>query len=368
MQYKAIVVVGTRPNFVKISQLETALGNEGFKMILVHTGQHYDFNMSSAFFEELKIRTPDHFLSVGHEHPAVQIGSIINNLSEIFVQEKPDIVIVVGDVNSTLAAGICANKHGIKLAHLESGLRSSDRAMPEEINRIIVDQMSDIHLISEISGIENLKEEKLFGHSVLVGNTMIDTLVAFEKEIKKSNILEELNVKPKEYFLVTIHRPSNVDNLEGLTFVVDLITKVGFGEYKIVFPVHPRTRKRLESFGLLQQLEENKNIILTTPQSYFKFQNLIANSIAVITDSGGIQEETTFKQIPCLTLRDSTERPSTIDIGTNILLPFDIEKINASVNQILNGNWKEGAIPEKWDGKACARIATTLKDYLDNKG
>ena len=267
------ILVGTRPNFIKITQFKREAEKEGLKSIIIHTGQHYDYKMAGSFFENLKI-SPDYFLDVKPGNPAIQIGNIIVELSKLLEELKPDILIVPGDVNSTLAGAIAANKLNLKIAHLESGLRSNDERMPEEINRILTDRITNLFFVTEQSGIENLIAEKAPEKNIhFVGNTMIDTLVAFNDDIENSKIREEIGVI-KDYLLVTIHRPSNVDNPEQLSFIMDLLEEISKNN-KVVFPVHPRTINRLKYVGLFDKLDNNPNIIQTEPMDYFSFQNLI---------------------------------------------------------------------------------------------
>jgi len=335
-----------------------------FEYKLIHTGQHYDDNMSRLFFEQFKLKKPDVFLQMVGLTPAEQIGKIIIKLAEFFTEYKPDLVIVPGDVNSTLAASIAANKTGCLLAHLESGLRSKDRLMPEEHNRILTDQLAEHLFVTEQSGLDNLHKELQENRGVhYVGNTMIDTLVAFEKDIQASPILEKINVRKGEFALMTMHRPSNVDNAESLNKmleVIDFITK----RRTLVFPIHPRTSNNLRKFDLFERLEKNEKVILTPPLDYLAFQKLIANCNFMLTDSGGIQEETTFRQVPCLTLRENTERPSTVDIGTNKLMKFDIEDLAREIESIEAGTYKKGVIPKYWDGKATERIVEVIQKIL----
>ncbi|MFT5513157.1 MAG: UDP-N-acetylglucosamine 2-epimerase (non-hydrolyzing) [Bacteroidia bacterium] len=365
MAKKVGIVVGTRPNFIKITQFEKVFKTYGdlFDFKLIHTGQHYDVNMSDVFFEQFNLRRPDVFLETKGLSPVVQIGEIISQLGTFLEDWQPDILITPGDVNSTLAASIAANKTGTKLAHLESGLRSFDRTMPEEINRLLTDEITDEYFVTEQSGLDHLREEKATGRVHFVGNTMIDTLVAFEDDIQRSTILEDYNLEQQGFVLMTMHRPANVDtkeNLQKLIHILNHATKT----YKIVFPIHPRTRKSLENYGLSHQIESNEKIILTPPLDYFAFQRLTATCKFVLTDSGGIQEETTFRQVPCLTLRPNTERPSTIDVGTNTLVPFETDVVTSYIDQITNGTYKQGLVPELWDGKATERIVKILSDIL----
>lgn len=358
---KLILVVGTRPNFIKITQFPKHLKRiKGIDYKIVHTGQHYDTNMSTVFFDQFGF-SPDIFLGIERGSPATQMASIIKELEKVFLDERPDWVLVVGDVNSTAAAAITANKMDIRLGHIESGLRSFDRTMPEEFNRIITDDLSDIYFVTEQSGKDNLLKEGKRSESIhFVGNTMIDSMVAYEKGILGSGIMNELKLVKKDYVLMTMHRPSTVDSVEGLKKLLEIIDFVT-RQLKIVFPIHPRTIGKLKEFGLYEILKGNDKVILTEPLDYFAFQNLIHGSRFVLTDSGGIQEETTYLQIPCLTLRSNTERPSTIEIGSNELLPFDTSVVKDKIQSILNGTFKKGKIPPLWDGHATERIVEVLK-------
>ncbi len=365
MPKKVGIVVGTRPNFIKITQFEKVLNSYGdyFEMRLIHTGQHYDKNMSDVFFDQFGLRKPDHFLQTRGMSPVVQIGEIITQLGGLLEEWRPDILITPGDVNSTLAASIAANKTHTRLAHLESGLRSFDRSMPEEINRILTDNITDEYFVTEQSGVDHLKNENAVGNIHFVGNTMIDTLVAFDEQIKQSPVLDTYNLTPGTFVLMTMHRPANVDGKEGLEKLLNMM-EFAATNYSIVFPIHPRTRKSLENHGLMNRVTSNKQIILTEPLDYMAFQRLTAECKFVLTDSGGIQEETTFRQVPCLTLRPNTERPVTIDIGTNTLVPFDEEVVKSYITQIMDGSYKTGIVPPLWDGKATERIGAILKDIL----
>jgi UDP-N-acetylglucosamine 2-epimerase (non-hydrolysing) len=293
----------------------------------------------------------------------MQIAEIMTSMHTLCEKVgKPDLLLVPGDVNSTLAGALFAQKSGIKLGHIESGLRSYDRDMPEEINRILTDEISDLYFITEESGVDNIKNEGLKGTSFFVGNTMIDTMVAFENEIQKSQILSELKCKDKDYVLMTIHRPSNVDSRKGLETLLALLTFLD-DRIKVVFPIHPRTIHRIKEFGLQEEFDKLKNLIRVDPLSYFDFQKLIANCRFVLTDSGGIQEETTFRQVPCLTLRKNTERPITLSKGSNTLVSFNVDEITPYINDIMKGAYKTGAIPPFWDGKATQRILKAISEY-----
>ena len=364
--HKLWIVVGTRPNFIKVTQFKRLIAEKhpNIELTIIHTGQHYDENMAQVFFDQFGLR-PDIFLDIRPDRPAKQIAETIGKLSDLFSENRPNMVIVVGDVNSTLAAAVAANKNEIPTAHLESGLRSFDKSMPEEHNRIVADHLCQLHFVTEESGLINLRKEGIIESGIaFVGNTMIDTLVSYENRINESEILQNLRVKPGEYILTTLHRPSNVDNKSNATLLVRLMnTLTEHG--KIVFPMHPRTKSRLNDLGLLEPIEMNKSILITEPVSYFDFQKMVKDSKLVLTDSGGIQEETTFLSKPCLTLRENTERPSTIDLGTNELLPFSIEQIDQKVKDCFEGEGKVGKIPEFWDGKATERILNRIKLFFE---
>lgn len=365
MPKKVVIVVGTRPNFIKITQFQKefeAYGDE-FEYILIHTNQHYDENMSDIFFKQLKLKEPE-YLNVLPSSPANQIGQSIIEIEKAVNKHKPDALIVVGDVDSTLAGAIVGNKTGTKLFHLESGLRSYDNEMPEEINRLITDLVADGFFVTEQSGYDNLIAAGKNENQIhFVGNTMIDTLVAFNEVIQQNNILEELGVEEKEFVLMTMHRPRNVDTKERLEILLNIIDKVSEKSH-LVFPIHHRTKNSLIKHGLLDQLESNPKVIITESLNYLAFQKLTNTCKYVLTDSGGIQEETTFRKIPCLTLRENTERPSTITIGTNELVEYNFEAVAEKINQIENGTYKTGAIPPNWDGKATQRIVKVLRKEL----
>jgi UDP-N-acetylglucosamine 2-epimerase (non-hydrolysing) len=361
---KILILVGTRPNFIKVTRFkELAKHHPGMDIRIVHTGQHFDKQMADVFFEQFDLQ-PDYFLNIPATSPNSQMAEIMTGLERLFQDTfRPDLLIVPGDVNSTLAGALAANKCGIRLAHLESGLRSHDRSMPEEINRILTDQISDFYFVTEQSGIDHIRDEKLSGKVFFVGNTMIDTLVHHRDQIQRSAIKSDLGVDQQPYVLMTIHRPSNVDNEEGLRRLLDLISFLQ-PRYKVVFPIHPRTVKRLEQFGLKSELEAMDNLIQTDPLGYFEFQKLISEASLILTDSGGIQEESTFCGIPCLTLRDNTERPVTVTLGTNTLVPFDLETIQSHIKSIEEGKYKKGAIPPLWDGDSTKRILEILESEI----
>ena len=355
---KVLTVVGTRPNIIKITQFHRVCKNyPNIDHRLIHTGQHYSTNMSDVFFEELQLPLPSYSLDVDKSSVVKQLAGIMTGLEKTIKEAFfPDLLIVVGDVNSTLAAALVGNKMGIPTAHLESGLRSFDSSMPEEHNRILTDKVADYFFVTEQSGYDNLIKEGVHESKLhFVGNTMIDTLVGYDKEIKASNILKEIDCKPEQYILMTMHRPGNVDSKEGLLKLVDVINKIT-QSFNLVFPIHPRSLKMLSEFNLLDSIKNNPAVKLLEPTGYLDFQHLILNSFCVITDSGGIQEETTFRQVPCITLRPNTERPVTVDLGTNTLMEFNVEEILQVIDKIKNKDYKKGAIPPKWDGKSTERI------------
>ena len=363
---KVFCVVGTRPNFIKITQFEREFLKhvDTFQFDLIHTGQHFDDKMSKVFFQQLKLKKPKWNLLATQGNRTEKTADTIKQLEELFAVEKPDLVIVVGDVDSTYAAAIAANNQSIKIAHLESGLRSFDLEMPEEVNRIAVDKISDYFFVTEQSGIDNLKNEGVNDTNIFfVGNTMIDTLVAFDEDIKSNPILNTLHLTPGNYILATFHRPSNVDNEKSLQIILDLINEIT-KDTKVVIPIHPRTKNKISEFGLNHLIDNNPNIIQLEPIDYFAFQHLILNAKVVLTDSGGIQEETTFRKVPCLTIRDNTERPSTIEIGTNQLLPLNKSIILSKIKQINENTRSNTEIPELWDGKATERIVEVFNSIL----
>ncbi len=361
---KILVIVGTRPNFIKVTQFKKMAAKYNFEVKIAHTGQHFDDKMANVFFEQFNL-TPDYFLNtsqgLNREGLISEISSSLDNL--IKKTFTPDLVVVVGDVNSTLAGANAAKNCGIKLAHLESGLRSFDETMPEELNRIETDKLSDYFFVTEQSGYDHLISEGHTKDSIFfVGNTMIDTMVAFSKEIEKSNILSELNLAEKEFVLMTMHRPATVDSKEGLLKLIEILTEVN-KTCKIVFPVHPRTTKNIESLGLKEKFAALKGLIFTEPLGYFSFQKLVKYSKFILTDSGGIQEESTFLKVPCFTLRPNTERPITCTLGTNTLVPFEVKTILNYISQVEAGTYKKGEIPPLWDGKATERVFEAISKF-----
>lgn len=362
---KVISVVGARPNFMKIAPIHRAFQKykDHIQHLICHTGQHYDEKMSKVFFDDLELPKPDFYLGIGSGSHAEQTARVMIEFEKILIQEKPDLVLVVGDVNSTIACSLTAAKLHIKIVHVEAGLRSFDKMMPEEINRVLTDSISDYLFVTEKSGMENLKHEGVPDSKVFfVGNVMIDSLAYY---LNKTNgaMLNKFRLEPEKYVLVTLHRPSNVDSKEQLTKLINMLSRVS-EKRKVLFPIHPRTLKNLNEYGLLD--EENKNLILTDPIGYIDFLSLTKNAELILTDSGGIQEESTYLGVQCITLRTSTERPVTVEIGTNQLLGTDLTKAELAANLVLEGNKKQGRIPDMWDGKAAERITEILVDKLEN--
>ena len=342
----ALHVVGARPNFMKAAPVLRALETRGAQQTLVHTGQHYDANMSDVFFTQLAMRTPDVNLEVGSGSHAAQTAEVMIRIEPVLLKYRPEIVLVYGDVNSTMAAALVCSKMGIRVGHVEAGLRSFDRTMPEEINRVVTDQLADLLFTPSEDGDANLLREGISRDRIhRVGNVMIDTLVQFLPAAEKANGF------PEKYALVTLHRPSNVDDRERLAHIVASLVAIQ-GEADVVFPVHPRTRQRLRELSV-----DTGRLRLLDPLPYIEFLALQRHAAVVITDSGGIQEETTFLQVPCLTLRKNTERPITVTLGSNILVGEDPAKLTEEVFRSLRGQAKRGGIPPLWDGHAADRIA-----------
>ncbi len=353
---KILHVVGARPNFMKAAPVVRALELiGGVRQILVHTGQHYDFNMSDVFFRELDLRAPDVNLEVGSGSHAEQTSQIISRFEPVVLEHKPDLVMVYGDVNSTVAAALVCAKLMVQVAHVEAGLRSFDRSMPEEINRILTDDLSDLLFTPSQDGNRNLEREGVDVDKIhLVGNVMIDTLV---RMLPKA-MLEVPKGTPERYALVTLHRPSNVDDISWFPSLLKLLEDVA-EEIPVLFPVHPRTRQRIQELGFAGG-DRRCGLHLLEPAPYLGFLGLQSRAQVVITDSGGVQEETTYLGIPCLTVRDNTERPITVDLGTNVLVGRDTKRIRTEVEAVLAGRAKPGTIPPHWDGRASERIAAVI--------
>ncbi|GMU23171.1 MAG: UDP-N-acetyl glucosamine 2-epimerase [Phycisphaerae bacterium] len=361
---KLINVCGARPNFMKIAPLMDAYRQEpSIQPLLVHTGQHYDEKMSRLFFDELEIPRPDVNLEVGSGSHAQQTARIVERFEPVLLEYKPDAIVVVGDVNSTIACALVAAKLGVGIFHVEAGLRSFDRGMPEEINRILTDSISDLLFVSEPSGIENLRREGVAEQRIhFVGNVMIDTLEKHRHKAQQSRILNDLGVAPKNYCVVTLHRPSNVDNPEVLGRLAGVLEEIQ-RELPIVFPIHPRTRKCIEAAGQGGRFQAMSRLQLVEPLGYLDFLRLTSDAAIVLTDSGGIQEETTILGVPCLTLRENTERPVTIEQGTNHLVGMDSERILNVYRHVRAGHQKTHRRPEGWDGQAAGRIARIITQW-----
>lgn len=373
---KLILVAGARPNFMKIAPLMHALENHPtIQPILVHTGQHYDVKMSGQFFEELNIPAPDMNLEVGSASHAVQTARIMEGFEKVCLEEKPDFVLVVGDVNSTAACTLVASKLGIKTIHYEAGLRSNDRTMPEEINRLVTDAISDIFITTSVDADENLLKENIpTGKIYMLGNLMIDSLVAQLPKARntelKFNLLNQdrtiqlgVDFNVGKYGVLTFHRPGNVDEKESLANLVQLWGQIS-EQIPLVFPVHPRTYKNILQFGLQPIIDKYPNLFFIDPLGYLQFIHLVSKSGFALTDSGGIQEETTYLNIPCLTVRPNTERPVTVWEGSNKLIKLD--EIVSEVKLIIEGKGKQGTTPKYWDGKTAMRIVEMIEKLVVN--
>jgi UDP-N-acetylglucosamine 2-epimerase (non-hydrolysing) len=361
---KIINVCGARPNFMKIASVMRAYETVGgFTPLLVHTGQHYDARMSRSFFDELEIPRPDINLEVGSGSHAVQTAAVMERFEPVVLEHRPDAVLVVGDVNSTIACGLVAAKLGVPVVHVEAGLRSFDRSMPEEINRVLTDAISDVLFVSEPSGLENLRMENVADDKVhFVGNVMIDTLLQHRERADASSVLQDHDLTPGDYVVITLHRPSNVDDVATFTRLAGVIDEIQ-RELPVIFPMHPRTRNKLGELGLDKRFADMRRLRLLEPLGYLDFLKLTAEAGVMVTDSGGIQEETTILGVPCLTVRENTERPVTITAGTNQLVGTDPAAILAGYRNARARNRGNVEIPEKWDGQAGQRIATILRDW-----
>ena len=356
MQKHILHVVGARPNFMKVAPVLSALSARGAKQTLVHTGQHYDVNLSDAIFRELEIPAPDVNLGVGSGSHAQQTAQVMVGMEQCLIERRPDLLLVYGDVNSTVAATLAAVKLGIQVGHVEAGLRSGDRTMPEEINRLVVDRLADWLYTPSQDGDANLLAEGTRPESIkFVGNVMIDTLVRLLPVTNPEPLLRRFHILngsgPKPFALVTLHRPSNVDDQSMLNRLMETLSKIA-GEIPVVFPVHPRTKARLSG-----QTLATEGLLLSEPLTYLEFLGLQRHAAVVITDSGGIQEETTYLGVPCLTVRDNTERPVTITTGTNRLVGRNPERLLSEFHDVMRSQRQKGAVPELWDGHAGERIA-----------
>ncbi len=362
---KIINIVGARPNLMKIAPIMRAYARHAsLDPLLVHTGQHYDGNMSDLFFAQLGIPEPSINLGVGSNSHAGQTADIMRAFEPIVLERRPVAVLVVGDVNSTIACGLVAVKLGVKLIHVEAGLRSFDRTMPEEINRVLTDSISDLLFCTEQSGIDNLVREGIAREKIhFVGNVMIDTLMQHRDKALASAALEDLGLTAKGYAVLTLHRPANVDDATVFGQVLDGLEVIA-ADMPIVFPIHPRTRDKMTKLGLGQRLAGWKNLRMVDPLGYLDFLKLMSCARLVLTDSGGIQEETTILGVPCLTLRENTERPITAEQGTNRLVGRDPKRIAEAYREIVRGHGRTATIPPLWDGHAAERIVDLLAERL----
>ncbi|MGI6415801.1 MAG: non-hydrolyzing UDP-N-acetylglucosamine 2-epimerase [Thermoguttaceae bacterium] len=361
MSVKIICVAGARPNFMKIAPIMEALrAQPGIESLLVHTGQHYDEKMSDLFFRELGIPQPDMNLEVGSGSHAVQTAEIMRAFEPVCLNHKPDWVLVVGDVNSTIACGLVAVKLGIKLIHVEAGLRSGDRTMPEEINRILTDSISDLLFCTERSGVENLRREGIDPKKIhLVGNVMIDTLLKNRDKAEQSTVLDQMGLKAGGYATMTLHRPSNVDEPAAFSNILEAVDAIQ-RELPIVFPIHPRTRKNIASLGFGNRVAAMPGLRLIDPIGYLDFLKLNTHARVILTDSGGLQEESTILRVPCITIRENTERPITCEVGSNQLAGTSTRAILAAYENVKSGAFGHRRIPDLWDGRAAVRIARIL--------
>ena len=359
-----LLVVGARPNFMKMAPLYSEIKKRNLPVLLLHTGQHYDKDMSKVFFDDLGMPEPDIYLGVGSASHAKQTAKIMIDFEEICIKEKPAIVVVAGDVNSTIACALVATKLSIPVGHVEAGLRSFDMDMPEEINRILTDRISSLLFTPSKDANENLLNEGMNKENIkLVGNIMIDSLLNNMEKASASEIHKKIKIEKENYALITLHRPSNVDYEDSLSRIMNALEIIS-KDIKIVFPIHPRTANMIEKFGLESRINQIPNLVLTKPLGYLDFLALIKHSKVVFTDSGGLQEETTSLGIPCITLRDNTERPITIEQGTNVLVGNKAEKITDEWNNIYRNGGKSGRIPELWDGKTSERITDAIVKFL----
>lgn len=360
---KITIIAGARPNFIKIAPIINAIQNRPRKDIdyrLVHTGQHYDSKMSDTFFKELNISEPDNNLGCGGGTQAEQTAAIMVAFEKELTENSTDLVLVVGDVTSTMACSIVAKKLNVKVAHVEAGIRSGDITMPEEVNRLVTDSIADYFFTTTQWATDNLIKSGVSSDRIFwVGNVMIDTLLFNLNRLRKPDFWDNFSLKNGGYFVLTVHRPSNVDEAVKFQNLVSAISE-SVGDKRVIFPIHPRSRKIFQELGV-----NFENITVTDPLGYLEFNYLVKNSVGVITDSGGITEETTVMGIPCVTLRENTERPETVELGTNELIGMDILKLRKAVKSIVNKEWKSGSIPEKWDGNSAERIVKVLITLQD---
>jgi UDP-N-acetylglucosamine 2-epimerase (non-hydrolysing) len=358
-------VVGARPNFMKVAPIYRAISERGkLHQILIHTGQHYDVKMSDVFFTDLKLPPPDIHLGAGSGSHAEQTAKVMVELEKVCAAERPDLISVVGDVNSTLAASLVAAKALIPLAHVEAGLRSNDRTMPEEVNRIVTDRLADFLLTPSTDADENLRREGVDpGRIFFVGNVMIDSLFAFKERAQSLPTLGQMGLAPRKYAVCTMHRPSNVDDPETLSDLLGALEEISRA-VPVIFPLHPRTRKILAAADGPRRLADHPQLRLIDPMGYLEFLSLTSQAALILTDSGGLQEEATALDVPCLTLRKNTERPVTVTVGTNVIVGTDPARIVAEATKALGGNGKKGRLPERWDGRAAGRIAEIFERTL----
>ncbi len=359
------VVVGARPNFVKAAPILSLLEKESdMQFKLIHSGQHYDYAMSKSFFDLFQIPEPDYNLGIGSSSHGEQTGRMIVEFEKLFIMNPPDMVIVLGDVNSTIAAAMAAVKMQIPVAHVEAGLRSFDKTMPEEINRILTDHISLIHFVTEDSAVKNLKNEGITGSNIyLTGNVMIDALLSIANDVKASSILEELNTEAGTYSVVTLHRPSNVDSLEGLKTCIEFL-RLAAASGEVIFPMHPRTLNSIDQHKILKSFREIPGLRIINPLGYADFMHLVGESMFIMTDSGGIQSEASFLKVPCITLRDSTEHLITVEKGTNILSGLTFDAVSKAVIKSLAFDKVAYSIPKQLDGRASERIVKVLKEFF----
>jgi UDP-N-acetylglucosamine 2-epimerase (non-hydrolysing) len=362
---KIINIVGARPNFMKIAPIMKAFkSSDEIKPLLVHTGQHYDEKMSDLFFHQLGIPEPDINLEVGSSSHAVQTANIMKAFEPVVLEHKPDAILVVGDVNSTIACGLVAVKLGVKLIHIEAGLRSFDRTMPEEINRILTDSISDFLFCTEQSGVDNLIKEGIAKEKIfLAGNVMIDTLMANKAKADESDILDKLGLKKDDFAVLTLHRPSNVDDSTIFGGILDALEVIQ-NDMPVIFPIHPRTLRNMKSFNFESRFVQMPNLKFIEPLGYLDFLKIMSCARIVLTDSGGIQEETTILKVPCLTLRDNTERPVTIECGLNQLVGTNPQKIIHAYRKVIKTNMNQSQVPPFWDGLAAERIVRNILEHI----
>ncbi|MBT8341611.1 MAG: UDP-N-acetylglucosamine 2-epimerase (non-hydrolyzing) [Desulfatitalea sp.] len=360
---KIHLIAAARPNFMKIAPLYHALKNELWaKPFIIHTGQHYDINMSDAFFDDLMLPEPDLHLGVGSGTHAQQTGKVMIAYEKVLIKEIPDLVVVVGDVNSTVAATLAAAKLGIRVAHLEAGLRSFDRTMPEEINRIATDALADMLWTPSLDADENLLREGVDRSRIVrVGNIMIDSFEMLRPKIESVSVYKDFRLSQGQYGVVTLHRPANVDSESKLRKLCNTLQNISM-QLKLIFPVHPRTLKNLKVYGLIDTLAQNENILLTEPLSYISFMNLVLNCHLAITDSGGIQEETSYLGIPCFTLRPNTERPITVSQGTNRLC--SVNNVLDAVRAVMTNTKRQKKNIDFWDGKTAKRVVSEIQNHI----